>query len=54
LGGFKKGESWSMAEIKSAFELAMERSTKYVISDEEREKIREENSSKGNGSLSPV
>jgi hypothetical protein len=30
-----------MAEIKSAFELAMERSKKYVISDEEREKIKE-------------
>ena len=30
-----------MAEIKSALELAMERSQKYVISDEEREKIRE-------------
>jgi len=30
-----------MAEIKSAFELAMEKSKKYVISDEEREKIKE-------------
>jgi len=30
-----------MAEIKSALELAMEKSKKYVISDEERERIRE-------------
>jgi hypothetical protein len=30
-----------MGEIKSALELAMEKSKKYVISDEEREKIRE-------------
>jgi len=30
-----------MAEIKSAFELAMEKSKRYVISDEEREKIKE-------------
>lgn len=30
-----------MAEIKSALELAMEKSKKYVISDEEREAIRE-------------
>ncbi|HSB05392.1 MAG TPA: hypothetical protein VLK23_09365 [Thermodesulfobacteriota bacterium] len=30
-----------MAEIKSAFELAMEKSKKYAISDEEREKIKE-------------
>ena len=30
-----------MAEIKSALELAMEKSKKYVISDEERDRIRE-------------
>ncbi len=30
-----------MSEIKSAFELAMEKSRKYAISDEEREKIKE-------------
>jgi hypothetical protein len=30
-----------MGEIKSALELAMERSKKYVVSDEEREEIRE-------------
>jgi hypothetical protein len=30
-----------MAEIKSALELAMEKSKKYVISDEERERIKE-------------
>jgi hypothetical protein len=30
-----------MAEIKSALELALERSKKYVISDEEREKMRQ-------------
>jgi hypothetical protein len=38
-------KEWSvkeaMGEIKSALELAMEKSKKYVISDEEREKIRE-------------